>query len=48
MMLSDVAKQIGVIMFVNTAVRPEDGEAYGAIFDELWKLGVDLKGVRAN
>ena len=48
MMLSDVDKQIGVIMFVNTAIRPEDGEAYGAIFDELWKLGVYLKGVPAN
>lgn len=48
MMLSDVDKQIGVILFVNTATRPEDGEVYGAIFDELWKLGVELKGVRAN
>ena len=48
MMLSDVDKQIGVILFVNTAIRQEDGEAYGAIFDDLWKLGVDLKGVAAN
>ncbi len=48
MMLADVEKQIGVILFVNTAVRPEDGEAYRAIFDELWKLGVYLKDVRAN
>ena len=43
MMLSDVDKQIGVILFVNTATRPEDGEAYGAIFADLWKFGVDLK-----
>ena len=48
MMLSDVDRQIGVILFVNTAVRPEDGEAYGAIFDDLWQLGVALKGARAN
>lgn len=48
MMLSDVEKQIGVIMFVNTAIRPEDGEAYRAIFNELWRFGVYLKGVRAN
>ena len=43
MMLSDVEKKVGVILFVNTATRQEDGEAYGAIFDELWKLGVYLK-----
>ncbi len=48
MMLSDVDKQIGVILFVNTAVRQEDGEAYWAIFDYLWQLGVALKGARAN
>lgn len=48
MMLSDADKQIGVIMLVNTATRPEDGEAYGAIFDELWKLGVYLRSVRTN
>jgi len=46
MMLSDVDKQIGVILFVNTAIRQEDGEAYGAIFDGLWQLGVDLKAPR--
>ena len=43
MMLSDANKQIGVILFVNTAVRPEDGEVYGAIFDELWRFGVQLR-----
>lgn len=44
MMLSDVEKHVGVILFVNTATRQEDGEAYGAIFDDLWKLGVNLRG----
>jgi CubicO group peptidase (beta-lactamase class C family) len=48
MMLADVDKQIGVIMFANTAVRQEDGEAYGAIFDDLWKLGVVLNGARVK
>ena len=48
MMFSDVDRQIGVILFVNTAVRPEDGEVCGAIFDDLWQLGVAFKGARAN
>lgn len=47
MMLSDVDKDIGVVLFVNTAVPQEDGEVYGAIFDDLWKLGEVLK-VREN
>jgi len=44
MMLSDVDKRVGVILFVNTAVRQEDGAVYGAIFEDLWKLGVALGG----
>ena len=48
MMLSDVDKQIGVILFVNTATRQEDGAAYGAIFDDLWELGVYLRRVAVN
>jgi hypothetical protein len=43
-----VDKHIGVILFVNTAIRPEDGEAYGAIFDALWQLGVDLNAATAG
>jgi len=46
MMLSDVDKRMGVILFVNTATRQEDGEAYGAIFDDLWRLGVHLRASR--
>ncbi len=48
MMLADVDKQIGVILFANTAVRQEDAEAYKAIFDDLWQLGVDLRGAGAS
>ena len=48
MMLSDAGKQIGVILFVNTAVRQEDAGANGAIFDDLWQLGVAIKGARAS
>ena len=48
LMLSDVDKQIGVILFVNTAIRQEDAGAYGAIFDDLWQLGVAINGARAN
>ncbi len=48
MMLSDVDKQIGVILFVNTATRQEDGAVYGAIFDDLWELGVYLRRVAVN
>ncbi|MDP1825716.1 MAG: serine hydrolase domain-containing protein [Archangium sp.] len=49
MMLSDVDKQIGVILFVNTAAtRQEDGEASAAIFEDLWQLALELKGARAK
>lgn len=47
MMLSDADKEIGVVLFVNTAVPQEDGEVYGAIFDDLWRLGESLR-VRMN
>lgn len=45
MMLSNLSKDIGVIVFFNTAVANEDGEAYGAIFDQLWARGESLKQV---
>jgi hypothetical protein len=48
MMLSDADKQIGVILFVNTAIRQEDAGANGAIFDDIWQLGVAIKGARAK
>lgn len=43
MMLSNLSKDIGVIVFFNTAVANEDGEAYGAIFDLLWARAESLK-----
>lgn len=43
MMQADANRDIGVILFVNTAVPQEDGDVYGDIFDGLWKLGETLK-----
>ena len=43
MMLSNLSKDIGVIVFFNTAVADADGEAYGAIFDQLWARAESLK-----
>ncbi|AOS43190.1 Beta-lactamase [Lacunisphaera limnophila] len=48
MMLADADKQLGVILFTNTAVQPEDGEVYRAIFDDLWQLGMNLKASGTN
>lgn len=45
MMLSNLSKDIGVIVFFNTAVANEDGEAYSAIFDLLWARAESLKQV---
>jgi len=43
MMLSDLAKEVGVILFVNTSLPEQDSGHYSAIFDELWKHAVTLK-----
>ena len=43
MMLSNLSKDIGVIVFFNTAVAEADGGAYGAIFDQLWTRAESLK-----
>ena len=43
MMLSDLPKEVGVILFVNTSLSEQDSGAYGAIFDDLWKHAVTLK-----
>ncbi len=43
MMLSDLAKEVGVILFVNTSLSEQDSGHYGAIFDDLWKHAVTLK-----
>jgi CubicO group peptidase (beta-lactamase class C family) len=36
MMLSDLERQIGVVLFINTSLPDEDSGHYGALFNELW------------
>jgi CubicO group peptidase (beta-lactamase class C family) len=43
MMLSDPAREVGVILFANTSLSDQDGKYYGEIFDGLWKHAVALK-----
>jgi CubicO group peptidase (beta-lactamase class C family) len=43
MMLSDPAKEVGVILFTNTSLCDQEMEGYGAIFDALWKHALMLK-----
>lgn len=43
MMLSDLSKEVGVILFVNTSLSEQDSGYYGDIFDDLWKHAVTLK-----
>ena len=43
MMLSNLSKDVGVIVFFNTAVAEADGGAYGEIFDQLWTRAESLK-----
>jgi CubicO group peptidase (beta-lactamase class C family) len=45
-MLSDLAKEVGVILIVNTSLSGEQQRAYGAIFDALWKHGEALRACR--
>ncbi len=42
-MLSDLSKEIGVILFMNTSLSEPDQRASTAIFDALWKYAVTLK-----
>ena len=42
-MLSDPAKDVGVILFTNTSMCGEDEGEYGAVFSALWKHAVELK-----
>ena len=37
MMLSDLAREVGVVLFANTSLSGEGMRHYGAIFQELWK-----------
>jgi CubicO group peptidase (beta-lactamase class C family) len=43
MMLSDPAKEVGVILFTNTSLCDQEMGKYFAIFDALWKHAVKLK-----
>ncbi|MBS1219900.1 MAG: ampC, partial [Proteobacteria bacterium] len=43
MMVSDLSKDVAVVVFFNTAVPQEDGEVYGAVFERLWKQAEALK-----
>jgi hypothetical protein len=45
-MLSDLAKEVGVILIVNTSLSGEQQRAYGAIFDALWQHGEALRASR--
>jgi hypothetical protein len=42
MMLSDLPKEVGVILFTNTSLCDEEMQPYSAVFDELWKYAVTL------
>ena len=43
MMLSDVARRVGVILFLNTSLSGEASRQFSAIFLELWKHGEALR-----
>lgn len=45
-MLSDLSKEIGVILFVNTSLGGSDQRASSAIFDALWEHAVTLKNAK--
>jgi CubicO group peptidase (beta-lactamase class C family) len=42
-MLSDVGREVGVILLLNTSLSGPERRAYGAIFDALWKYGESLR-----
>jgi hypothetical protein len=46
MMLSDLDRKVGVILFANTSLSGEDSRHLGAIFLELWKHAEALKNSR--
>lgn len=48
MMLSDLARSIGVVLLVNTSLCDADSGHYGAIFAELWAHASALKGPDGN
>ncbi len=42
-MLADLAKDVAVIVFVNTSLSGQDGKAYAVLLDELWRHAEGLK-----
>jgi hypothetical protein len=42
-MLSDLSKEIGVIIFFNTELNEENEGKFFDIYEELYKYGEDLK-----
>lgn len=47
-MLSDLTKEVGIILFFNTSLNDqEEGEIF-TIYDELYKYGVRLKKAQTN
>lgn len=42
-MLADLPKEVGVILFVNTSLTDKDEGKFFAIYEELYKYGVQLK-----
>jgi CubicO group peptidase (beta-lactamase class C family) len=48
-MLSDLKKEVAVILFTNTTLTEKDlFKYYFAVYDELWKYGVELKDAEKN
>jgi hypothetical protein len=42
-MLTDLSKDIGVILFTNTSLDDQGMRAYSAIFEALWKQAEAMK-----
>ncbi len=43
-MLTNLSKDVGVILFSNTSLCDQDMKTYVAIFEEVWKYALTLKG----
>lgn len=42
-MLANLARDVAVVLFVNTSVDERDGKVYGEVFDALWQHALTLK-----
>ena len=43
-MLSDLSKEVGVILFTNTSPCDHEMRTFYALFEDLWKYAATLKG----